>query len=248
MGIPARTRSTSVVSAAAFACILTLGTAACSSGGYTTLDSDGVQRAIVNEEDFPEQDGWTSTGISSESTSAPDAQNTLGTTKGMPESCRRAFAAWTDADQQRKAGVNNNFTKFAKSANDDLENTLVVQLAVRSFEEPPTALAQLREVANACAGTMTLPQPTSTNPTTATTGTTGNKVTIVRRPVSTADADGLQISMDVNGSPTVLVTLIAQRGQNLAQVVGLGAADRGVPELAQRVLDVQVKKLEETAK
>lgn len=231
----------------AVVCLVALLGASCSRGEPATLDADGVQRAILTETDFPERDGWTSTGISSESATAPVSPTALTGATGMPEPCRRAFAAWTDADRQRKAGVNNNFTKFDV---DDLHNAVMVQLAVRSFEQAPAARERLREVARACTGTMTLTaaptaQPSGTAATPATPAP-ANKVTIEPNPVSTSDADGLRIVMALDGQPTMLVTVVAQRGRNLAQVVGLGRADRDIPGLVQRVLDAQVKKLEET--
>ncbi len=220
--------------AALVAAVLTVGAlGGCAAGGYRTLDRDGVTRAIVTEGDFPDRDGWTSTGISSESSPEPAAQTALTTATGMPQPCRDAFAAWADTDRERKAGVNNNFTKFSL---DDLKDAVMVQLAVRSFDHPPGSRAGLREVVSACSGTMTLKQRGVTN-----------DVTIEPNPLSTSDAEGLRITMDLDGQSTVLVTAVAERGQNLAQVVGIGRADRDVPDLVQRVLDVQVKKLEETA-
>lgn len=234
----------------AVACLFALaGAAGCSSGEPAPLDADGVQRAVLTETDFPDRDGWTSTGISSESAAAPVAPTSLTGAEGMPAPCRRAFAAWTDADRQRKAGVNNNFTKFDV---DDLHNAIMVQIAVRSFEEPPAARQRLREVTQACTGTMTLmavppTRPGGTSATGGTAATPANKVTIEPNPVSTPDADGLRIVMTLENQPTMLVTAIAQRGRNLAQVVGLGRADRDIPGLVQRVLDAQVSKLEAAA-
>lgn len=214
--------------------VLAASASACSRGESRTLDADGVRRAILTETDFPERDGWTSTGLSSESTNAPVAPTALTQAKGMPAGCRRAFDAWTKADPQRKAGINNNFTKFTA---DELDNAVIVQLAVRSFEHPPTTLTRLREVVQACHGTMTLTPAKGP----------ANTVTIESNPVGMADADGLRLTMSLDGKQTTLVAAVAQRGQNLAQVVGLGAADRNVPALVQRVLEAQVKKLEDTA-
>lgn len=249
MSTPSRSLRRSLRSAAA-GVVTFAAVAGCSQGQVTTLDAGGVQRAILTENDFPDRDGWTSTGISTESPAAvPVAPTALTGAEGMSRPCRQAFTAWTEADRRRKAGVNNNFTKFDA---DDLGNAVIVQLAVRSYDEPPAARERLRDVAQACSGTMTLtpaprPAPTGDTAGSATAprapGAPANKVTIEPNPVTTPDADGLRITMPLDGRPAMLVTLVAQRGHNLAQVVALGPADRDIPALAQRVLDAQAEKL-----
>ncbi|MBK7720786.1 MAG: hypothetical protein IPI32_00805 [Austwickia sp.] len=227
---PRSLRASRVVAAVA---VLALVGSGCSRDPMGPLDEAGVRRAILTEQDFPDKDGWTSTGVSSESANAPGTAAELSSATGMPAPCRRAFAAWTDADRQRMAGVNNNFTKFSAQ---DLTDALMVQLAVRSFAQPPTSLPRLREVVTACRGTFTLTPP----------GGTAHRITIEDSPAGTSDAAGLRITMPVDGRATALVTLVAQRGNNLVQVVGVGRVEREVSEVAQRVLDAQVRKLLET--
>lgn len=215
--------------------VLAVGTAltACSQQGYTTLDADGVAQAILTEHDYPNRDGWTSTGVSTETEAAEGTSKELASATGMPPACRDAFTAWTNADPDRKAGVNNNFTKFSP---DNLHDAIMVQLAVRSFDQPPTALEQLRTVVGACTGTMTL-----------TSGPTSHAVEFSDPGMSGADVAGLRITLTFDKQSSEIVTAVAQRGNNLAQVVGIAQTGRDVNDVVQQVLDAQVTKLEDVA-